>query len=345
MNNRKTYAEAIRCALFETMSSDDTVFCYGIGVSDDLGIFGTTIGLREAFGEDRCFDTPISEDALAGFGLGAAIKGLRPVNIHIRVDFLLLCMDQIVNHISSYRFGSQAQSEVPITFRAVIGRGWGQGYQHSKSLHSFFAHIPGLEVYAPATVSEAYHLTKKAIASPNPSVILEHRWLYWQEGTDSKVSTIEKGYSQLSEGSDVLILSTSWMSVEAVVAARHILRQGIGATVVSVNTLHKPLHRDVLELAAKIGRVIVADNDWVASGYGAELASQIHEKCFESLVAPVFRIGFRPSPVPTVRHMEDEFYPDANDIVSAVSSLLGHSFSPVPKSQLFSHESKFKGPF
>lgn len=345
MTKMMTYGEAIRAALFDIMESDDSVFCYGVGVSDRLGIFGTTLGLTERFGEERCFDTPISEDALSGFALGAALRGLRPVNIHIRVDFLLLCMDQLINHISSYRFGSQGQTQVPITFRAVVGRGWGQGYQHSKSLHSMFSHVPGLEVYAPATVSEAYHLTKKAVQSDNPSILIEHRWLYWQQGLADDSAGAEKGYSRLTEGGDVLILSTSWMAVESVLAARHIADQGIGATVMSVNTLHKPIHQDVIELARKIGRVIVVDNDWVHSGYGAELSSQIHEKCFESLSTPVVRLGFKHSPTPTVRHMEDDFYPDANDVVSAVSSLIGRGLSPVPQNELFSHESKFKGPF
>lgn len=332
-------------ALFDVMNFDDKVFCYGVGVSDQVGIFGTTLGLAEAFGEQRCFDTPISEDALSGFGLGAAIKGLRPVNIHIRVDFLLLCMNQLINHISSYRFGSQGQTDVPLTFRAVVGRGWGQGYQHSKSLHSLFAHIPGLEVYAPVTVSEAYHLTKMAILSDNPTVVIEHRWLYWHEGYlgDDKSSTT--GYSLLSQGEDVLIVTTSWMAAEASLAARHLLPLGIGVSVISVNTLHKPLHEEVIRLAQTIGRVIVADNDWVHSGYGAELSAQIHEKCFAHLIAPVKRLGFGQSPTPTARHMEEDFYPDANDVVSSIGEILGRSLSRIPRQQLYSHESKFKGPF
>jgi pyruvate dehydrogenase E1 component beta subunit len=345
MNAPITYGEAIRNAIYEVMESEQTVFCYGVGVSDELGIFGTTLGLAEKFGAERCFDTPISEDALSGFGLGAAIKGLRPVNIHIRVDFLLLCMNQLVNHISSYRFGSQGETNVPLTFRAVVGRGWGQGYQHSKSLHSMFSHVPGLEVYAPVTVAEAYHLTKRAILSKNPSIIIEHRWLYWQQGSIGDSSTAERGYSQLHEGEDVLIVATSWMSAEATLAARHLSQQGIGATVVSVNTLHKAMHEDIFDLARKTGRVIVADNDWVPSGFGSEMSSQIHEQCFDYLDGPVVRLGFEHSPTPTARHMEDDFYPDANDIVGAVSQILGRAVSPVPRDQLFSHETKFKGPF
>ena len=340
-----SYASAIALAISECMEQDSSVFCYGIGVPDHLGIFGTTLGLGERFGEDRALDTPISEDSLLGFGLGAALLGLRPVNVHIRVDFLMLCMNQLVNNVSSYQFGNQGQSSVPLTIRAVIGRGWGQGYQHSKSLHSMFAHIPGLEVYAPATVAEAYHLTKAAIQSNNPSVILEHRWLYWQEGLISASADITKGYSLLSEGQDALVVTTSWMAAEALMAATELKNQGVEITVVNINTLDKPLPTDVLTIANSIGRVIVADNDWVFSGYGAELASQLYEACFHSLRSPILRLGFAATPTPTPRHMEEDFYPNANDIITSIGRLLNREVEMINVGRLFSHENKFRGPF
>ena len=345
MSPETSYASAINRALVDSMEADKTVFCYGIGVPDHMGIFGTTTGLGERFGPERSFDTPISEDSLMGFGLGAALAGLRPVNIHIRVDFLMLAMNQLVNQISSYQFGNQGQTSVPLTIRAVVGRGWGQGYQHSKSLHSLFTHIPGLEVFAPATVSEAYQLTRKAIESDNPSLLIEHRWLYWHEGPMGGKDDRGKGYSELSDGVDVLVIATSWMVVEAVLASKVLADQGIGVKVISLSTLHGPLPEDVLQLASQIGLVVVADNDYVFSGYGAEVSSQLHEHCFSDLQQPVARLGFPSTPTPTARHMEDAFYPNANTIISAIGSLLQKKFRLLDQAELYSHENKFKGPF
>ncbi|MCH8336897.1 MAG: TraB/GumN family protein [Proteobacteria bacterium] len=148
---------------------------------DHKEIFGTTKGLLEQFGPERCLDTPLAEEAMTGFGLGAAINGMRPIHIHIRVDFLLLAMNQLVNMVSSYSYSTMGKIKVPIVIRAVVGRGWGQGYQHSKSMHSYFSHIPGLKVIVPTTPADAKGLLISAIRDDNPVIMLEHRWLHWVE--------------------------------------------------------------------------------------------------------------------------------------------------------------------
>ena len=150
-----SYREALNLAMTQEMQRDSTVFAYGLDVSDHKRIFGSTIGLVEKFGSDRCFGTPLAEDAMTGFALGTAINGMRPIHIHIRVDFLMLAMNQIVNMISNFRYMTGGQLKIPIVIRAIIGRGWGQSAQHSKSLHSFFAHIPGLKVIKPTTPLDA----------------------------------------------------------------------------------------------------------------------------------------------------------------------------------------------
>ena len=174
-----SFCDALAEATRQEMERDPSVFVYGIGVPDHKKIFGSTVGLVEQFGPDRCFDTPLCEEAMTGFGLGAAINGMRPIHIHIRLDFLLLAMNQLVNMISSFTYSTEGRVRVPMVIRAVVGRGWGQGYQHSKSLHSFFAHIPGLKVVLPTRPSDAKGLLISAIRDDNPVVFIEHRWLYW----------------------------------------------------------------------------------------------------------------------------------------------------------------------
>ena len=181
MMRRISYCEALNEAMVQEMERDSSVFVYGIGVPDHKKVFGSTVGLVERFGPDRCFDTPLCEDSMTGFGLGAAVNGLRPIHIHIRVDFLLLAMNQLANIVSSYRYASGGKLKVPLVIRAIIGRGWGQGFQHSKSMYSIFANIPGLKVVLPVTPRDAKGLLISAIRDDNPVIFVEHRWLYWQE--------------------------------------------------------------------------------------------------------------------------------------------------------------------
>lgn len=347
MTKITSYCDAINLATIECMREDETAFCYGIGVPDHKKIFGTTSGILEEFGPDRCFDTPISEDSLTGFGLGAAVSGSRPIFIHIRVDFLMLAMNQLTNAVNSYNFGNNGKQSAPLTIRAVIGRGWGQGYQHSKSMLSTFAHVPGLEVYAPVSISDAYYQTKKAIRSNNPSILLEHRWLYWNEGEilDEQEYEKQNGVEIFGEGNDVTIIATSWMVAEANVAKNKLSTQGISVGVVSVSDLKATLPDHVGDLIGRSGRVIVADNDWRYCGYGAELANQVYENHFSKLKAPVVRLGFEDTHCPTARNLENAFYCDANDIIDAVSAMFGNRFDTIDQQLLFSHENKFRGPF
>lgn len=344
--NVVSFQQALRSGLKQALSEDQRVVLLGVGITDHVGVFGTTKGLLEQFGSERVVETPIVENATTGFALGLAAKGYRPVISHIRVDFLMLCMDQIVNHIASYSFGNGGNGRAGITIRAIVGRGWGQGYQHSKSLHSMFAHIPGLEVYAPATVEGAYRSIVAAIKSPNPSIILEHRWLYFQEGEIDFTSRVGVETStRLCRGNDAVIVATSWMAVEAAQASRHLAKHGINVEVFSHNVLHRKIGEDVLSSIRLTGVAVVADNDWSYSGFGAELASQIYEECFHELTTPIGRIGFHHSHIPTAEHLEREFYPDANDIIEILEKLLGITLPRIDTSELHSHAQRFKGPF
>jgi pyruvate/2-oxoglutarate/acetoin dehydrogenase E1 component len=341
------YCEALREAIDQEMERDSSVFIYGIGVPDHKKIFGTTAGLLEKYGSDRCFDTPIAEDSMTGFALGAAIKGMRPIHVHIRVDFLLLAMNQLVNMIATHSFASLGNIPVPIVIRAVIGRGWGQGYQHSKSLFSYFTHIPGLKVIAPTTAYDAKGLLTAAIRDNSPVVFLEHRWLYWAEDEVPKDPyTIPIGQGRvLRKGKDITIVATSWMNVEAVHAARILSAHGIEVEIVDPRTLY-PLDLPlIVESVQKTKYCIVADCDWVSSGYSAEIAALLSEHCFGCLKKPVKRIGFAHTHCPTARHLENAFYPSAETLVRAVEEMLGLSSIDVSSENFYSHELKFKGPF
>ncbi|MBI4187736.1 MAG: alpha-ketoacid dehydrogenase subunit beta, partial [Chloroflexi bacterium] len=321
---RISYCQALNEAMSQEMDRDPAVFVYGIGVPDHKRIFGSTNGLVEKFGPERCFDTPLCEDTMTGFGLGAAINGMRPIHIHIRVDFLLLAMNQLANMVSAYRYMSGGLS-VPLVIRAIIGRGWGQGFQHSKSMYSTFAHIPGLKIVLPVTPRDAKGLLISAIRDNNPVMLFEHRWLYWQEDeVPEEPFTIPlEGGQVLRQGKDITVVATSWMNVEALKASEIMSRKGVSIEIVDPRTIAPFNDELIIKSVAKTGHCIVADNDWLDYGFSAEVAARVAEKCFGQLKSPVHRIGFAPTPCPTARHLENCFYPNAVDIIRAIEDKLG----------------------
>lgn len=328
------------------MEQDPTVFVFGLDVSDHKRIFGSTAGLVEQFGARRCFGTPLSEEAMTGVALGAALSGLRPVHVHIRADFLLLAMNQIVNMISNLRYLSGGKVQIPLVIRAVIGRGWGQSAQHSKSLQGVFAHFPGLKVVMPASPQEAYSLLRSAIREDNPVIFLEHRWLYDVKGAVDEGKQIPIGPPGLiRSGNSVTVLATSWMNIEAMKAAELLARRGVELEVMNVRTI-APLESGlVFESVRKTGRCVVADYDWAFCGFSAELASQIQKECFGSLKAPVERLGFAPVPCPTTRPLENLFYPSAVGIIRMVERMLRMPEADLSQETFYSYEHNFKGPF
>ncbi|MBU0715139.1 MAG: alpha-ketoacid dehydrogenase subunit beta [Verrucomicrobia bacterium] len=342
-----SFCEAVNEALMQEMERDSSVVVYGIGVPDHKKVFGTTRGLLERFGPSRCFDTPLCEEAMTGFGLGAAINGLRPVHVHIRVDFLLLAMNQLVNMVSCFAYETGGKLKTPLVIRAIVGRGLGQGSQHSKSLHSYFSHIPGLKVVIPTTPRDAKGLMIAAIRDNNPVVYIEHRWLHWAVGeVPEEPYEIPIGESQrLHTGDDVTLVGTSWMNVEALKAAEILDRHGVGLDVIDPRTIAPFDDSLVIQSVLKTGRCIVADNDWVDSGFSAEVAARVSEKCFGKLKSPVLRMGFAHTPCPTVRCLENGFYPNASNIIRLVEHMLNIHPIDLSGEDFYSHERHFKGPF
>ena len=342
-----TYRQAINEALREEMKRDKNIFIYGIDVADHKRIYGSTAGILEEFGAERCFSTPLSEDTLVGFGLGAAINGLRPVNVHMRVDFLLLAMNQLANMISCFHYGSDGKLKVPLTIRVIIGKGWGQSYQHSKSLQSFFAHLPGLKVIMPTTPRDAKGLLISAIRDDNPVIFIEHRFLYdIVDEVNLNQAPIQIGKSNiLRKGKDITVVATSYMNIEAIRAAEVLQKQGVEVEIIDPRTITPLDDEPIIRSVKKTGHCIVADYDWVFCGFSAELAARISEKCFGFLKSPVARLGFAPVPTPCARPLEDLFYSNAADIVRAVETKLKLKPMDLSSEDFYSYENKFKGPF
>lgn len=342
-----SYSAAINQALHQEMEQDSSIFTYGIDVADHKRIFGSTAGLLEKFGRKRVFSTPLSEESLLGFGLGAAISGLRPINVHIRVDFLLLAINQLVNMVASYHYGSDGKLQVPLVIRAIIGKGWGQSYQHSKSLQSFFAHIPGLKVVMPTTPSDAKGLLIAAIRDNNPVVVLEHRMLYDVED-EVPIEPIPTpiGIGQvLKKGRDVTIVATSYSVVSAMKAAEVLGRKGISVEVVDPRSIF-PLDEElIVKSVEKTGHCIIADYDWDFCGFSAEIATRIYEKLSHKLKSTVTRSGFAPTHCPCSRPLEDAFYTDSIDLIRTVEKKLKLKEMDLSQEAFYTYENKFRGPF
>lgn len=346
MKKSLTFREALNLALVRELETDPAVFVFGLDVPDHRRIFGSTEGLVEKFGPERCFGTPLSEEAMTGVALGAAISGLRPVHVHIRADFMLLAMNQIANMVSSLRYMSGGQLRVPLVIRAVVGRGWGQSAQHSKSLHGVFAHLPGLTVVLPTTPQDAYGLLRSAIQVDNPVIFLEHRWLYDITGDVEEDQRVPIGQAAVRrEGTDLSVLTTSWMTVEALKAAEVLAKRGVELEVVDVRTVAPLDEESIVASVRKTHRCIVADYDWVFCGFGAELAAIISHRCFGSLARPVERLGFAHVPCPTTRPLENLFYASAVDIVRTAEAMLELEPADLAGESFYSYEQRFKGPF
>jgi acetoin:2,6-dichlorophenolindophenol oxidoreductase subunit beta len=347
MKRTISYRQALNEAMREEMRRDAGVFVYGIDVADHKRIFGSSDSLVEEFGESRCFSTPLSEDSMTGFGLGAALNGMRPVHVHMRVDFMLLAMNQLTNMIASYSYGSSGRQKVPIVVRAIIGRGWGQSWQHSKTMHSCFAHIPGLKVVMPARPQDAKGMLIAAIRDDNPVVFIEHRWLYDVMGEVEDTIDPEplEGAHLIQEGTDVTIAAVSWMNVEAIKASEILGKQGIKPEIVDIRCISPFDSETLIRSVSKTGRLIVADYDWLHCGFSAEVAATVYEHCGHMLKSPIKRLGFAEAHCPCTRPLENAFYPNAIDIIRSVEKMLDHTEIDLQGEEFFSYEKKFKGPF
>lgn len=347
-----TFYQAINEATDVCMAKDPSVYLMGLGVPDPKGIFGTTLGLQKKYGSERVLDTPTSENGMTGVAIGSCLTGMKPILVYQRVDFALLAMEQIVSQAAKWHYMFGGQQSLPLVLRMIIGRGWGQGPQHSQSLQSWFAHIPGLKVVMPSSAYDAKGLLIASIEDPNPVVFLEYRWLLNTKGD------VPEGYYSLPlgkariarEGKDLTIVATSYMVLEALWAAEILRQFGIEAEVVDVRTLRPLDEETILTSVAKTGRLLAADTSWKMCGFASEIIALASEKIFDRLKAAPKSVTLPDVPSPATLSLANEFFPGEKDIVAIAAQMfnipLENALNLVRKPKFLDiPDPSFTGPF
>lgn len=324
MEREIKFNQAILEGTSQLLETDPSVYIMGLGVPDPKGTFGTTVGLQEKFGPERVMDMPTSENAMTGVAIGTAIRGMRPILTHQRVDFFLLALDQLINNAAKWHYMFGDQMTAPIVIRLVMGRGWGQGPQHSQSLQSLFGHIPGLKVVMPSTPYDAKGLLVSAVKDNNPVVFLEHRWLHNIHGpVPEEMYEVPIGKARIiQEGSDITIAACSHMTLEGRKAVELLSEEGISAELIDIRSV-KPLDKEtIIKSVRKTGRLIVADPDWKFCGFASEVIASISEDAFNDLKAPPARVTYPDRHSPTSWALSNHYYPSYRVIAMEACKML-----------------------
>jgi pyruvate/2-oxoglutarate/acetoin dehydrogenase E1 component len=320
-----SYREAVRDAMSTAMRRDEDVFIMGEDIAEMGGSMGVTQGMLEEFGPERVRNTPISEMAIVGAGIGAAIAGMRPIVEIMYQDFTTLAMEQIVSQAAKHRYMSGGQIKVPLTIRTQGGAGWSPGAQHAQQLEAWFVHVPGLKVVFPSTPEDVRGLLWSSIYEDNPIIFFEHRTLYGIKGEVSdEIEPIEIGKARIHrEGEDVTVIATGRLVHESLKAAEQAAEEGISVEVFDPRTL-QPLDEDALIASVKkTNRAVVAHEAVTRMGWGAEVAAIVQEKAFDWLDAPVARVGAKFTPIPFAPVMEEWVVPHAQDVLAAIKKTVG----------------------
>lgn len=322
-----TYREAVAKALADELRADETVIFYGEDVAEAGGVFKVTPGLYEEFGPERVFDTPISEQAIIGSALGAAITGLRPVVELMFADFIPVAMDQIVNQVAKYRYMSGGQFIVPLTIRAAQGGGNGFGTQHSQCAESWLLNFPGIKVVSPATPAEMYGLLRGAIRENNPVIVLEHKGLYSIKGdVPDDAGPIPLGKARIvREGEDVTIVALQLMLHRALEAAEKLAQEGISAEVIDLRCVAPLDEEAILASIAKTNRLVIVEETPNNGGWGSTVASLAATEGIYWLEAPVKRVNMRGGLIAYSPPLEDEVIPNVRHIEQAIREVMQHS--------------------
>ena len=319
------YAAALCEAQAECLARDPRVYLLGLGAPGPTGIFGSTVGLVERFGLDRVIDMPASENGMTGIALGTSLMGMRPIMIHIRMDFAVLAMEPLVNQAAKWHYMYGGKMTAPLTVRMIIGRGWGQGPQHSQALQAWFAHIPGLKVVMPTTPHDAKGMLIAAVEDDAPVIVIEHRWLYGIAGE------VPEGHYRVPldaarvarRGRDVTLVAASYMTFESLRAADMLAKLGIEAEVIDLRSLTPIDGETVAASVRKTGHAVVSDTGHAAFGVAAEVSACITERAFAALKAPPRRVALPHVPTPTTPALADLYYPRAIDVARAALDVLG----------------------
>lgn len=320
-----TLADAIREGLMEAFARDERTFLFAQGVADPSSMWGTMKGISERFGPHRVIEMPIAENGAVGIAVGAAIAGQRPVISFHRVEFTLLAFEQIVNNAAKACYISNGQHKVPLVIRMVIGRGWGQGPEHSQSLEPLFAYFPGLKVVMPTFAADAKGMLIAAIEDDNPVIFIEHRWVHYASGhvPQGYYTNPLDGPRVVRPGRDVTIVATAHAVLEAVRAADVLREIGCAAEVIDLRVLRPLNTARILDSVHKTGRLITVDTGFVHYGVGGEIVATVVGEAFAALKAAPVRLGLPDHPTPSSRGLVRGFYPDAQRIVRVAGGMLG----------------------
>jgi len=323
-NRKLSYSLAINEALKQIMDVDKDVFVMGQGVKSPWYVGNTCKDLIRLYGEERVIDTPISENAMTGAAVGASLAGMKAVIMHPRTDFSLYAFDPIINQAANWSYMNGGRASVPVVFWLVVNRAGEQAAQHSQALHSLFAHIPGLKIIAPSNAYDVKGLLVSAIKDPNPVVFIDDRWLYGKEDSvpeEIYELPIGKGIIR-SEGSDLTLVSSSFLSTEAIIASKDLIDEGISVDLIDLRSI-KPLDMDlIINSVKKTGRLVIVDGSWKTNSIASEISATVNESAFGHLKAPVFRLNLPDAPAPASRTLEAEYYITNKMIFDSVRKIL-----------------------
>ena len=325
MGNQATYREAVREAMTKAMKEDERVFLMGEDVGHYGGCYAVSMGMLDEFGAERIIDTPLSESAFTGAGIGAAMNGMRPIVEIMTVNFSLLALDQIMNNAATLLHMSGGQFNVPLVIRMATGGGKQLGAQHSHSLEGWFAHIPGIKILTPASVQDAYDMIGLALADPDPVLVFENALLYNAKGSLDVTQTplpIGKASIQKS-GKDITILTYGISVFKALEAAQELEKEGIDAEVVDLRSLRPLDDETIMNSVKKTHRVLVVDEGWKSGSISAEIMARINEQAFYELDAPMARVCTVEVPLPYSKHLEDAALPQSERILEVAKKVMG----------------------
>lgn len=316
--------QAIREATDQCLSASADVAVFGIGVSDPKGVFGTTLDLHKKHGLERVFDGPVSENALTGMAIGASLFGVRPILVHQRVDFALLSVDQLINNAAKWHYMFDGQYSVPLVVRMIIGRGWGQGPQHSQSLQALFAHIPGLKVVMPVTPYDLKGMLISAVEDNNPVIFIEHRWSHSLKGhVPEEMYRVPIGKARVARsGKDLTMVAASFMVLEAQRAADELAKWGIEAEIIDLRSISPFDEEAIATSLKKTGHLMVMDTGHKSFGIAAEIVSKMTETHLSAFKKAPVRVTSPDVPCPTAPALAKIYYPRSSDVFQAALKLL-----------------------
>ena len=324
LNRKLQYSLAINEAITQSMEKDRDVLVMGQGLKSPWYAGRTAEGLIDRFGKKRVIDTPVSENAITGAGVGTALTGMKTIVMYPRMDFMLYAMDPIINEAANWRYMNGGRTSVPVVFWGVINRGGEQAAQHSQAIQALFAHIPGLKVVAPSNAYDAKGLMIASIEEDNPVVFIDERWLYNIEGeVPEEMYTIPIGKGEVKKkGTDITLVSYSYMMTESLKAAQELEEQGISVEVVDLRTI-KPIDKElILESVKKTGRLIIVDGSWKFCGVSSEISAIVSENALDSLKSPIKRLTLPDCPTPASSNLEKEYYIDKDDIIEEIKKII-----------------------